>query len=440
MATNNSRISPLFIGSLFIALIFFAGVGPYLFDSNLAGAPLGQPQLANPYVRSTRFDRLVLTYYFYWYDWESGMHFYSDDCSDHNAYHPYDQETISYLDPDWHYREFKDMMQAGIDVFLPVFWAGNPGSGQNDSWSKQGVYVMNLALDRLNAEWNASGKLNPLGVTNPVPKVGMFFDTTAMMLEYNAPDPKNASKVIGVGDLTNETHCNTFYQMIRDFYIALDPKYAHEVVNPDDPNAPTGYIVWMYGNNWFARTDQSCIDQCKERFEAEFNHTLIFVGTDGWRNDCPNLEGYYRWGTAVAGMVSYDYSPIRIASLGPGFNNGNASYGAVCQVGQDPILTPRSPEFYSDNWTAAMNADPNWVVIETWNEMHEGTPICRTTEFGDEYLNLTAKYSQIFHTMPIGRINIENYLNKNWEIGVVVVCLVIVGAGAIQFNKKLKRD
>lgn len=196
----------------------------------------------------------------------------------------------------------------------------------------------------------------------------------------------------------------------------------------------------MYGSNWFARTAQSCIDACTARFEAEFNHTLIFVGTDSWQEECPQLEGYYRWGTAVAGMVSYDFSPIKIASLGPGFNNGNASYGAVCQVGQDPILTPRSPEFYSDNWTAAIEKDPNWIIIETWNEMHEGTPICRTTEFGDEYINLTAQFSQIFHAIPTGQINLGSYLEHNWEIIVGVICLAVIGTGATQYNKINKKD
>ncbi len=39
---------------------------------------------------------------------------------------------------------------------------------------------------------------------------------------------------------------------------------------------------------------------------------------------------------------------------------------------------------------------PNIVMIETWNELHEGTDICETREYGRQYIDMTAKYSVMF--------------------------------------------
>ncbi len=391
--------------AIMVSFVLIATI-PFVADPLLKTAPWGQPQLASPYVQATLDDRLVFTYYFYWYDWDSGMHFYGGGCDDHNTYHPVDQTEVSYKDPDWHYREFKDMMAAGIDVFLPVFWGGNPGSGLNDSWSKQGLGPMQIALNRLQAEYEAQVAAgtasNPLGVTNPVPKIGMFFDTTAMCIEYHDPTQPFGSAC--TGDLTNTSHCETFYLMIKDFFAPFEEDHIEQVPNAVDPSAASAYIVWLYGDNWFANVDQVCFDYCKERFLADFNHTLVFVGTPGWaKNGCNNIEGIYRWGTSVGGLERIDdpETPIDIVSLGPGFNNGNETQGAVCQVGQNPMVTPRSPEFYSANWTRAIAMDPNWIVVETWNELHEGTVICRTVEHGDTYINLTGQYSKEFHAKAI---------------------------------------
>jgi hypothetical protein len=38
----------------------------------------------------------------------------------------------------------------------------------------------------------------------------------------------------------------------------------------------------------------------------------------------------------------------------------------------------------------------NRVVIETWNEFHEGTDIAESNEYGRQYIELTAKYAKLF--------------------------------------------
>ena len=67
-------------------------------------------------------DRIVATYYFYWYDDASGLHFIDHDGTDALTDHPANPKGYSYKRPEWHKREMKDMTAAGIDVVLPVFW------------------------------------------------------------------------------------------------------------------------------------------------------------------------------------------------------------------------------------------------------------------------------------------------------------------------------
>jgi hypothetical protein len=382
-------------------------------------------------VRDTLDDRLVFTYYFYWYDWASGQHFYGGGCADHNTYHPVDQEQVSWLNSSWHYREFKDMITAGIDVYLPVFWGGNPGNGLNDTWSKQGLGNMQAAINRLQSEnYNL---FNIRNSTNPIPKVGMFYDTTAMWLEYRTPEGEK------LADLTNATHQQTFYYMIHDFFKDFEEEDIQQVKNPDDLEGPTAYIVWMYGAGWFKKVAQAGLDYCKERFLDEFGHTLLFVGTDDWNSGCPQIEGLYKWGTAVTGMTAYTNSKISIASLGPGFNNGDENHGAVCQVGQDPIYVPRSPTSFANNWTTAISKNPNWIVIETWNEFHEGTVICRTTEHGTTYIDINGEYSYQFHNLPLNTnfgAQLAQWIENNPSIWVLGSSVVFLAMALIIYNKQ----
>lgn len=386
---------------------------PYLIPP-LNGAPWGQPALASPYVRSTQSDRLVFTYYFYWYDYVSGSQMAGAGCTDLNSYHLTNLTGVSYRDPDWHYREFRDMISAGIDVFLPVYW-GPTG------WSLTGLVPMQIALDRLHAE-NYNNK-NIRNATCPIPKVGLFFDTTSMMGAYNHRDTDG--KLITDADLTNTTHCETFYHYIKVFFSQFNESDIYQIPDINNPEGPTAYIVWLFLASYFVHTSQSCLDYCKTQFLADFNHTLAFIGPKEWLLESPRIEGVYSWGSSLAGATYHNESPIRIAGIGPGYDNGNATTGAVCQVNQTQTNIIHDPERFTNNWTAALALDPNWVVIETWNEMLEGTGICRTEEHGDFYIQLNGNFSAIFHsTLPSRPFRWSNFQRDT--IGIAIGCTAVI--------------
>jgi len=51
---------------------------------------------------------------------------------------------------------------------------------------------------------------------------------------------------------------------------------------------------------------------------------------------------------------------------------------------------------YEVQWEAALKANPDWVLITSWNEWHEGSEIEPSIEFGRKYLQLTAEFARRF--------------------------------------------
>ena len=53
-------------------------------------------------------------------------------------------------------------------------------------------------------------------------------------------------------------------------------------------------------------------------------------------------------------------------------------------------------EAYRVLWQEAIKAKPDWVLITSWNEWHEGSEIEPSLEYGNEYLSLTKEYGARF--------------------------------------------
>jgi hypothetical protein len=51
-------------------------------------------------------------------------------------------------------------------------------------------------------------------------------------------------------------------------------------------------------------------------------------------------------------------------------------------------------------WQEAIAANPDWVLVTSWNEWHEGSEIEPSWEDGDEYIRMTAPYAARFRETP----------------------------------------
>ncbi len=55
-------------------------------------------------------------------------------------------------------------------------------------------------------------------------------------------------------------------------------------------------------------------------------------------------------------------------------------------------------ELYRVQWEEAIKADPDWILITSFNEWHEGSEIEPSLEYQQQYLDLTAEYAKRFKT------------------------------------------
>src|SRR5205823_3780862 len=112
------------------ALTLILGAGLWAECSSEAAEinpPLG------PYVHLTEADfadsssfstntPLIATSYFYWYDIYSNAHILDGDGTDALTDHPPTLTDFSYKSKAWHQSQLSDMIEAGIDILLPVYW------------------------------------------------------------------------------------------------------------------------------------------------------------------------------------------------------------------------------------------------------------------------------------------------------------------------------
>lgn len=57
-------------------------------------------------------------------------------------------------------------------------------------------------------------------------------------------------------------------------------------------------------------------------------------------------------------------------------------------------------QLYRALWEQAIAADPDWVLITSFNEWHEGSEIETSVEYGDLYLRLTEQFARRFTALP----------------------------------------
>jgi hypothetical protein len=52
--------------------------------------------------------------------------------------------------------------------------------------------------------------------------------------------------------------------------------------------------------------------------------------------------------------------------------------------------------FYEEQWLKFLRRPSDFVMVETWNEWHEGTDIAESKEYGRHFIELTRKYVDLF--------------------------------------------
>jgi hypothetical protein len=312
-------------------------------------------------------------YYFYWYRYPD-MHFFNPDGSDAMTDHPPDAYLVpppqySFEDVGWHRRELLDLMEAGIEIVLPVYW----GDDLNKVHSLPGLTRLVEAENQLISEGKSP------------PKIGMFYDTTALWLQNGNQPP----------DLTTNAGKQMFYGMIKDFFDRI-PDHSMWARMDGKP------IIYMYDSSWVSNYDQSTFDYATAHFASDFSgETPYIVREASWTG--VNTAGVYGWGAAVYGP-NFN-GPL--AAIGPGYDDS--------AVRNPYTFRDREcGEFYKDSWEQVLDSSATLTAVETWNEFHEATEVAATREYGRQYIELTAQYVQAWKSADVASrpyvwIDLGNY-------------------------------
>jgi len=298
-------------------------------------------------------EPVIATTYFYWYDITTKAHVIDPDGTDALTDHPPTLEGFTYKNVDWHVQQLRDMIDAGIDVVLPVYW-GTPI--EHDSWSNAGLPKLVAARQKL------------LDEGRKPPAIGLFYDTSTL---------RHNSRHYHV-DLRTAAGRLWFYGTIRDFFSLIPP--AHRAMIDGKP------LVFLYSASFAQGVDEQLFPAARTLFQREFGTDLFLVKMPGWPG---KAEAEYRWGGALRPQF------LDVAAFGPGYD-----HSAV--PGRKPLVRDREQgRYYSRAWETLLSRPPQtrpWLVhLETWNEFHEGTDICTSREYGRQYIELTRRYADLFH-------------------------------------------
>jgi len=296
---------------------------------------------------------IIGTYLFYWYDVYSGAHVRYGDGGDACTTHPPTWEDYSFHSTRWWREQLSDIAAAGIDLAAPVYW-GYPGA--YDSWSFAGLPHLVRACDYM----RRTGE--------KCPKIALFYDTST--LRHNEPRRHI--------DLSTDHGKAWFYCSIRDFFSLIPPRHWAAI-----DGRP---VVLLYSPSFAAKQDPAVFSYLRERFRNDFGVDPYIIKQTSWEGEADDT---CNWGGALGLQMA------GCAALGPGYDHSAVR-------GREPLVRDREDgAFYTRNWEVLLRYDParrpKLVMVETWNEFHEGTDVAASREYGRQYIELTRKFADMFH-------------------------------------------
>ena len=284
-------------------------------------------------------DSLVLAYYYSWFDQNTWTYEKLSDLPT-EPYVSADRATMA--------RHIEQAKQAGIDAFV-VAWYG-PNANQTEP--------------------NLTALLEEAAARNF--KIAILFETDSPFID-------GLNGVAAALHHAIATHINhpaylrvsnrpvTFFW--RPTIYTIDSWSS--IRNQVDPNRSSIWIAegvdtsylsvfdghHLYSNTWNPPADLTAINQKFATLVAEARQSF---GAKFW-----------------------------VSTVMPGYNDTRIRANGFAQDRQNGA-------YYERSWQAAINSNPNWIIVTSFNEWPEGTYIEPSAAYGDQYLQLTATWSRRF--------------------------------------------
>ncbi|NLF13846.1 MAG: hypothetical protein GX597_18845 [Anaerolineaceae bacterium] len=296
-------------------------------------------------------ERLVLAFYYAWYDqntWSSGK--VPDVPSE-----PYVSSN-----PEVMARQIDQAKGAGIDAFVLNWW------GQGNQTEKN----LKALLDQ----------------------AGQKGFRVAVDFDPNSPFMK------GTGSYAqNLQHLLTVH--------AAHPAYLRYNGRP---------VVFFYNvSRLGAGTWRSLRDQVDPQRQAlwiaegtDIGYQSVFDGhhlySITWPNRIPPAKTLSAWGDRVrAYNRDHGTAKLWVATVMPGYDDRKARPGSGFVRGRD------GGEYYRECWQAAIASKPQWVIINSFNEWPEGSYVEPSKAYGGTYLDLTREWAGRFRSAEVPAVAAE---------------------------------
>ncbi len=301
---------------------------------------LPQPGGAHRPAAQAGDERLVLAFYYAWYDqktWTSGQ---TPDVP-LTPYVSANRETMI--------RHITQAQQAGIDAFVLNWWGVGNQTDRNlqtllDVAAQTGFHV---AVDF---------DINSPFMSGPA----SYADNLRHLLQVHAAHSAY---------LRYRGHPVVFFYNVARLPLSTWRDIRDQV----DPNRQA---VWI-------------AEGVDLKYQAVFDgHHLYSIA---WPNRIPPSQTLPTWGDRVRRYNrQHGTDKLWVATVMPGYDDRRARPGSG-------FAQPRQGgAYYRRAWQAAIASHPQWIVINSFNEWPEGSYIEPGQAYGDLYLNLTAEWSAQF--------------------------------------------
>ncbi len=332
----------------------------------------------------------VATFFFYWYDCPGS------NCDPSVFYNfppglrtpldgdPDSTDGLSYSSSNVYSNllELRDMRLAGIDIVLPVSWGDTPMPWFQTS-TLQNLVEANRQMD-------------------PPLKIGLFDDDTSESAEFrDYADNQQFDGSTYIGDrpdldLRNSITGYLFYdRKIKPFFqlIPQDMWATHNGLPVEQGGRPI-IVVYMTYNVVHMGSAGTLWRAVKEAFARDFqdkNGQPIqpwLILDESWfteeaRQGTPSInevaDGRYVWGSSLLGPQVRSWNGYTTSSVSPGFDDVklHGDTGRVQRHDAAPDGTQGDAATFLRWSISQVPLDTNLILVETWNELWEGTGVSR---------------------------------------------------------------
>ena len=329
-----------------------------------AAAASGGSPAARPDIRWTNIPKQALAFYYgwygnpdvsqRWYHWKNvnvaAQHI--DESTHYPVLGPYDSHDPKVVEI--HCRQAKE---AGLTGFIVSWWVKN-------DFHDKGLPLM---LDTAQKH----------GL-----KISVY---------YEAVPPRDAPTVEGA---------------VSDLVYIMDSYSKHPAWLKVDGKP----VIFIYGRA-VGQLKLEGWEQVMERFTAKYPGGAVFIGDkispeaarifDGIHTYNPtgltkgkSLEEIRSWARTTFPEWVKTAGPDRIAcvTIIPGYDDSVQP----SRKPPRPITDRHNGETYKVMWQEAVAANPDWVIVTSWNEWHEGSEIEPSAELGSRDLKTTRQFTRKF--------------------------------------------